>query len=93
MKPPSINDEAMETSSDSPVVQKGSHILAAMGLDAEPGGVGFGCDCTKLSRASIPSIIFGPGSIEQAHTIDEYVEVAQVQTALDFYRKFIMEFE
>ena len=93
MKPPSINDEAMETSSDSPVVQKGSHILAAMGLDAEPGGVAFGCDCTKLSRASIPSIIFGPGSIEQAHTVDEYVEVAQVQTALDFYRKFIMEFE
>ncbi|MBV9113314.1 MAG: acetylornithine deacetylase, partial [Hyphomicrobiales bacterium] len=27
------------------------------------------------------TIIFGPGSIEQAHTADEFVEIAQVERA------------
>ena len=63
-----------------------------MGLEEQPTGVSFGCDCTKLSRAGIPSIIFGPGSIERAHTTNEFVEIDQVQKALEFYRRFLLEF-
>lgn len=93
MLPPNLSDEAMETPADSAVVRTASRVLESMGLDGQPGGVSFGCDCTKLSRAGIPSIIFGPGSINQAHTNDEFVELAQVQTACDFYRQFLLEFK
>jgi acetylornithine deacetylase len=93
MLPPELSDEAMETPADSAVVQTASRILSSVGLDSEPGGVSFGCDCTKLSRAGIPSIIFGPGSIEQAHTDDEFIEIDQVHTAVDFYRQFLLKFE
>ena len=93
MLPPTLSDEAMETPADSWVVQTASRILSSMGLNSEPGGVSFGCDCTKLSRAGIPSIIFGPGSIQQAHTADEFVELAQVQSAFEFYRQFLIEFK
>ncbi len=86
------SDEAMETPADSPVVMHCSRALEAMGLDGEPVGVPFGCDCTKLSRAGIPSVIFGPGSIEQAHGAVEFVEIDQVEKALDFYRRVILEF-
>ncbi len=93
MLAPDLSDEAMETPVDSAVVQTASRVLRSLGLDSEPGGVSFGCDCTKLSRAGIPSIIFGPGSIEQAHTSDEFIEITQVHRAVDFYRRFVMEFE
>ncbi len=89
---PYLTDEAMETPADSMVVQAVSGVLTRMKLAAEPLGVPFGCDATKLSRAGIPSVIFGPGSIDQAHTADEFVDLNQVELAFDFYLKFLLEF-
>ncbi|MBT5705069.1 M20 family metallopeptidase [bacterium] len=92
MEAPSLTDEAMETPAHSAVVESASRVLRSLGFDGEPLGVSFGCDCTKLSRAGIPSIIFGPGSIAQAHTNDEFIELKQVQTALEFYQQFLLDY-
>lgn len=92
MEAPLLSDEAMETDPTSPVVETASRVLEQLGLNGEPVGVPFGCDGSKLSRAGIPTIIFGPGSIEQAHTANEFIELAQVSQSVDFYQKFILEF-
>jgi acetylornithine deacetylase len=55
--------------------------------------VPFGSDASKLSRAGIPSIILGPGSIEQAHTVDEFVEIEQVEKAFAVYQRLMRVFE
>jgi acetylornithine deacetylase len=85
-------DEALDTPVGSAVVQTASRVLREMGLNPDPCGVPFGCDASKLSRAGIPSIVFGPGSIDRAHTVDEYVELDQVEQALEFQRRFILSF-
>ncbi|MCA1963660.1 MAG: M20 family metallopeptidase [Prosthecobacter sp.] len=85
-------DEALDTPADAPVVQMATQVLRELGLNPEPCGVPFGCDASKLSRAGIPSIVFGPGSIDRAHTADEYIEIDQVETALEFQRRFLMGF-
>jgi acetylornithine deacetylase len=64
-----------------------------MGLDGDLGGVPFGSDASKLSRQGIPSLIIGPGSIDQAHAAVEFVEIAEVERAVTFYRNFIQRFE
>ena len=38
-------------------------------------------DVAFLDRAGVPSIMYGPGDVMQAHTIDEYVPVDQLVTA------------
>ena len=38
-------------------------------------------DAVFLCEAGIPTVVFGPGSLAQAHRPDEYVEVCQVQQA------------
>ncbi len=91
--PPDLTDEAMETSLDSKIVKASQAAIDELGGTSEPLGVPFGCDATKLSRAGIPSIIFGPGSIDQAHAATEFVELAQVEFAAKFYEKVIMNFE
>lgn len=93
MEPPMILDEALETAADSAPAKLASTVLAEMGLDAALGGVPFDSDASKLSRAGIPSLIIGPGSIDQAHAAVEFVEVAEVERALAFYREFITRFE
>lgn len=91
-EPPLLVDEALDTPVDSHLVRVAQEVLAKLGLDASPCGVPFGSDASKLSRAGIPTILFGPGSIDQAHSVDEYIEVTQVAQASAFYRQFILDF-
>ena len=92
MDAPMLTDEALETSADDAVVLTASHVLRSLGLNEAPCGVPFGCDASKLARAGVPSIVFGPGSIDRAHVADEYVEIDQVEQALEFYRRFLVAF-
>jgi acetylornithine deacetylase len=43
-------------------------------------------------EAGIPSVLFGPGSIRQAHTADEHVDLAQVAPAARVYAEIIRTF-
>jgi len=88
--PPLLVDEALDTPVSELVVKQASAVLNSMGLNSEPCGVPFGSDASKLSRAGIPTIVFGPGSIDQAHGADELVELAQVEQAVAFYRGMIL---
>jgi len=90
MEPPMLTDEALETPADSAPARLASAILAEMGLDPTLCGVPFGSDASKLSRQGIPSLVFGPGSIDQAHAAIEFVDLAQVERAFEFYRRFIL---
>lgn len=92
-EPPLLVDEALDTPAGAAVVKTAAHVLAGLGLDPSPTGVPFGCDASKLARAGIPSIVFGPGSIDRAHTADEYVELDQVEKAFEFQRRFLLAFE
>ncbi len=53
------------------------------GLNCRSLGVTFGTDAACYDAADVPTVVFGPGSIEQAHTADEWVPLAEVQQAAD----------
>jgi acetylornithine deacetylase len=93
VEPVMLQDRALETPADCAVVRHTAQVLKEIGLDPRPCGVPFGSDASKLSRAGIPSIILGPGSIEQAHTADEFVEIEQVEKAFVAYRQLMSVFE
>lgn len=89
MEQPMLTDESLNTPLDSLPIQLGKTILSDLGLNAEPCGAPFGSDASKLSRQGLPSLVFGPGSIDRAHAADEYVETEQVIQACQFYTEFI----
>ncbi|HSH95291.1 MAG TPA: M20 family metallopeptidase [Roseimicrobium sp.] len=93
MEPPMLTDEALDTPVDAPPARVASEILRELGLNGDPCGVPFGSDASKLSRQGLPSLVFGPGSIDRAHVADEYVEIDQVLQAFEFYRAFLRRFE
>ena len=92
LHPPLLVDEALDTPASATVARVACQTLAAMGLNPELCGVPYGSDASKLSRAGVPSIVFGPGNIDQAHAADEWVETDQVLKALDFYRQFVLNY-
>ncbi len=62
-----------------------SKILAGMGLSGEQSGAGYGTDASTYSIAGIPAIVIGPGSIDQAHTKDEWLEIAELDKSVLVY--------
>ncbi len=53
--------------------------------------VPFWSDIGQLGAHGITAINFGPGSIRQAHTIDEFVELEQIQTVREVLHQFLNE--
>lgn len=65
----------MEADVRLPLVQQ---LLKAAG-QRKPAGVDYFTDAGVLAASGIPSVVFGPGDIAQAHTSDEWVEVRQLE--------------
>ena len=85
---PFLVDEALETPVDATAVQVAGDVATALGLDPLPVGVPYGSDASKLSRHGLDCLVFGPGSIDQAHAAVEWIETSQVERAAEFYREF-----
>lgn len=51
-------------------------------------GVPYGTHASRTSAAGVPSVVFGPGSIAQAHTNDEFIEIDQLEKAAEVYFRF-----
>jgi len=90
MERPMILASPMETPASTAVVQSATKILQTLGFNPEPLGVPFSCNASTLAQHGVPCIVFGPGSIDQAHTPDEFVECSQVEQAVEFYRQMMM---
>lgn len=76
---------ALETSPRLPLVRR---FLAGAG-QAGPAGVDYFCDAAVLARAGIPSIVFGPGDIAQAHTGDEWISLRQLDEGTRMLHRFL----
>ncbi len=92
MHRPMLTDLPLQTDPQAAVVQQIGTILSAQQLDATPMGVPFGSDASKFAAIGIPSIILGPGSIDQAHAAVEYIDEHQVEQAARIYRQLMRDF-
>jgi len=47
------------------------------------------CDGAVLSAGGTPAVALGPGSIEQAHTADEWISVADLEAGVEFFKRLL----
>ncbi len=59
------------------------------GDNGPPRAVAFAAEAGQFQQAGFSTVICGPGSIEQAHQPDEYVELAQMQRGAAFMRRLV----
>ena len=75
----------LETNPKLPLVRKFLHAVG----QTKPVGVDFFCDAAVLSAGGIPSVVFGPGDIAQAHTADEWISLAELERGKNLLLKFL----
>lgn len=90
MEAPDMVHPPLETDPAHPMVKAASDITTAMGNPGEPEGVPYGTDGSNISEAGVPTIIVGPGSIDQAHTADEFIRLADLEAGALFYYRLMM---
>lgn len=79
---PFVDSSAMDVEAESAIVRLAGRVCAAHGVDPAAIGVPYGSDATKLvNNAGIPTIIFGPGSIDCAHAPDEFADISEILQA------------
>ncbi len=79
-----------------PMETPAGHPMIARLLAARTGtrcvGAPWFSDAAHLSHGGIPSVCVGPGSIDQAHTADEFIALDELQSGAEFFAAFISQF-
>jgi acetylornithine deacetylase len=70
---------------DSPAIRLARELTGANQVEA----VAYGTEAGHFQQYGIPSVICGPGSIEQAHRPDEFCALSELEACEAFLRKVI----
>ncbi len=71
---------------DDPLVgQVASAISHVLGTPPRLAGFPGGCSITPMADRGIPSVVFGPGNLEQAHSVDEWIDIDEIYQAAKVY--------
>ncbi|MEZ4708533.1 MAG: M20/M25/M40 family metallo-hydrolase [Caldilineaceae bacterium] len=79
--------QAFYTSPDAELIQVA---LSATGV-AKAETVPFGTEALLYQNHVNEQVILGPGNIAQAHTVGEYIDLAQLENSVDVYARMIEE--
>lgn len=80
-----VEKPTLQTANDHACVKRCLHELTEANLPNEPGAAAFGTDAGVLAQHGIPSVVWGPGSIAQAHTEREFVDQDQVEAMTSLF--------
>lgn len=89
---PWFTGDALNTSPADPLIMLAQQVNANLGQPGEAVWVPYGSDASKFASAGIPAIVYGPGSIDHAHSATEFVPVDELNTAVAFYRDLALQF-
>jgi Acetylornithine deacetylase/Succinyl-diaminopimelate desuccinylase and related deacylases len=92
---PIVALHGFNASPESPLVVSAERaVKTVLGQDVEAGGVTYSTDaCYLAGLGNLPCVILGPGSIDQAHAIVEWVDLDEVVKTVDVYVELAMEFD
>lgn len=82
-EPPFIASTGLSDDNNGPFAERLAAVIRRCGHGGAIHGVPYGTNGSAYSPSGAPTVVFGPGSIAQAHTADEWVEISQLHAAVD----------
>jgi acetylornithine deacetylase len=76
---------ALDTPAETPIVALAQELTGRYELAK----VSYGTEASQFQHSGIPTVVCGPGSIEQAHKPDEYIDRAQLAACERFVRALL----
>ena len=88
-EPPHISIGGIDVSPKNPFLQKLAGVIEEINGECVIETAQFATNAGVYNQAGIPTVVFGPGNIAQAHTADEYVEIDQVIRCCEILSRFL----
>lgn len=86
--PPYMQGLPLSDEENGPLAARLAEVAAEVVGACRQVGVPYATDAAFLADAGIPTVVFGPGSIEQAHTEDEWLPLDQLEQAAEIFYRF-----
>ncbi len=80
-----LDKDALETPDDHAAVRQCQAALAHHSRPTATTSAPFGTDAGPFASAGIPGVVIGPGSIEQAHTADEWIDLRELDAMTEIF--------
>jgi len=87
-EPPFLIGVGLQDAANGPLGESMVRAARSAGIDCRAVGVPYGTNAAAIAAAGVPSIVFGPGSIDQAHTADEWLSLDQLDRASEALYRF-----
>ena len=85
--PPMLSSPGLGSEQNDNLARRLLDVANESGSNPTIEGVPYGTNAGILSATGVPTVVFGPGSIKQAHTANEWIDVRQIQEATEtFFR-------
>lgn len=86
---PYLSVAGMEVAEDAPVVEHLSRAIQGVIRSVSIEAAHYSTDAGVYNSMGIPTVVFGPGNIAQAHTDTEYIELHQLHQAVAIIENFL----
>lgn len=90
-EPPFLTSPGLSSQNNGPLSKRLQSSIKRVGLAGNCKGVPFGTDAGTISAAGVPVVVFGPGSIAQAHTKDEWIDIQSLRRAVEILMDFCQQ--
>jgi acetylornithine deacetylase len=88
MLPPWVDGATLSDENNGPWADRLLAHVEAVAGPRQKQGAWYGTNASRFAAAGVPAIVFGPGSINQAHTVDEWIDIAELRQAAEIYYRF-----
>lgn len=82
------DNPAVATAPDGRLIRRLVKCCADAGVNTKPAGAAWYSDAGAFSTVCGETAVFGPGSIRQAHTCDEFIELNELRRGAECLRRF-----
>jgi len=86
--PPSMQGPALSDEFNGPLAEELAQVVRMVTGGCRKAGVAYATNAALYSVAGVPSVVFGPGRLDQAHTKDEWLPLDQLHQAAEIYYRF-----
>jgi acetylornithine deacetylase len=87
--PPYLQAPALSDAANGPLADRLVEVVRSVTGRCRKIAVPYATDAAMVAMAGVPTVVCGPGSVEQAHTACEWIALDELRQAVEVYTRFI----
>jgi len=91
-EPSTLEGLALPDKDNGPLADRLLSAIEPTAADRQKIGVPYATNAAIYAVNGAPTVVFGPGSIDQAHTADEWIDVESLHQAVEIFERFVRTF-